>query len=123
MSEENKVVINGAKLQLPYGVKVGDVSDGYHTFDDLYAHRVRLFSTLMHAYPHLSWWSRKQFDGQEFKGWVLAGITTPAGDVTYHLPESEVTHLPPGTELEIGKEWDGHTGDDVIKRLLSLRVE
>ncbi|WP_436351294.1 hypothetical protein [Escherichia coli] len=38
---------------------MGEVSDGYHTFNELYAHRVRLFSSLMHAYAELSWWSRK----------------------------------------------------------------
>lgn len=72
MAEENKIVLKGCSLRLPYGIKTGEVSDGYHTFDELYAHRIRLFSTLMHAYPHLSWWSRKQFDGQEFKGWVFS---------------------------------------------------
>ncbi|MGK3384654.1 hypothetical protein ACSLOB_28275, partial [Escherichia coli] len=40
-------------------VDMGEVSDGYHTFNELYAHRVRLFSSLMHAYAELSWWSRK----------------------------------------------------------------
>ncbi|MDI5454241.1 hypothetical protein MJM04_28085, partial [Salmonella enterica subsp. enterica serovar Cerro] len=40
---------------------------------------------------------------------------------TYHLPESEIEHLPKGTEIEFGKEWDGHTADDVLNRLLSLR--
>lgn len=123
MAEENKIVLKGCSLRLPCGIKTGEVSDGHHTFDELYAHRIRLFSTLMHAYPHLSWWSRKQFDGQEFKGWVLAGITTPSGEITYRLPESEVPNLPEGTELEVGKEWDGHTGNDVLKWLLSLRME
>ena len=36
---------------------MGEVSDGYHTFNELYAHRVRLFSTLMRAHPDKSWWS------------------------------------------------------------------
>ncbi|WP_256131668.1 hypothetical protein [Escherichia coli] len=29
--------------------------------------------------------------------------------------------LPEGTELEFGKEWDGHEANDVLGRLLSLR--
>lgn len=102
-------------------VNMGDVSDGYHTFNELYAHRVRLFSSLMHAYSGLSWWSRKHSDGEEWEGWVIAGITTPEGEITYHLPVKEVEFLPEGTELELGKEWDGHEASDVLDRLLSLR--
>ncbi|MGS2098834.1 WDGH domain-containing protein [Escherichia coli] len=100
---------------------MGEVSDGYHTFNELYAHRVRLFSSLMHAYAELSWWSRKHSDGEEWDGWIIAGITTPEGEITYHLPVEEIEFLPEGTELEFGKEWDGHEANDVLGRLLSLR--
>lgn len=99
---------------------MGEVSDGYHTFNELYAHRVRLFSTLMCAYPDQAWWSHQHHDGSKMEGWILAGIDTPDGPVTYHLPVSEAAMLPIGTELERGKEWDGHTADDVLERLKSL---
>lgn len=99
----------------------GKISDGFHTFNELYAHRVRLFSTLMNAYPKLSWWSHKQSDGEDYEGWILAGIETPAGQITYHLPESEIEFLPVGTELDIAKDWDGHEAADVLERLISMR--
>ncbi len=99
----------------------GETSDGYHTFNELYAHRVRLFCLLMHAHKNSSWWSRKHHDGSAWEGWIIAGIDTPEGSATYHLPESEIENLPEGTELPNGKEWDGHTSDDVLVRLLSLR--
>ncbi|WP_221893224.1 hypothetical protein [Pusillimonas minor] len=99
----------------------GETSDGYHTFNELYAHRVRLFCLLMHAHKNNAWWSRKHHDGSAWEGWVIAGIDTPEGTATYHLPESEIENLPEGIELPIGKEWDGHTSDDVLVRLLSLR--
>ncbi|ELY4440249.1 hypothetical protein SMZ43_003931 [Cronobacter dublinensis] len=102
---------------------MGEVSDGYHTFNELYAHRVRLFSALMNAYPSISWWSRKHHDGEEWEGWIIAGIDTPDGPATYHLPEDEIENLPEGTELECGKEWDGHEADDVLIRLLSLKQD
>lgn len=102
-------------------VDMGEVSDGYHTFNELYAHRVRLFGSLMHAYAGFAWWSRKHSDGEELEGWVIAGITTPEGEVTYHLPAEEIEYLPEGKEIELGKEWDGHTSSDVLDRLLSLR--
>lgn len=99
----------------------GETSDGYHTFNELYAHRVRLFCVLMHSHKCSAWWSRKHHDGSAWEGWVIAGIDTPEGSITYHLPESEIENLPEGTELSNGKEWDGHTAADVLVRLLSLR--
>lgn len=102
------------------GSNAGLLSDGYHTFNELYAHRVRLFSTLMHAYYKEAWWSRKHFDGSQWDGWIIAGINTPNGSITYHLPESEIQYLTNIKELPNGKEWDGHTSDDVLLRMLSL---
>ena len=98
----------------------GLFSDGYHTFKELYAHRVRLFTCLMHAHRNRAWWSEKHHDGSFMPGWIIAGIETPAGEATYHLPISESHYLPEGTKLERGKEWDGHTAADVLERLLSL---
>lgn len=111
------------QLEAPAQVDMGEVSDGYHTFNELYAHRVRLFSTLMHAYPKRSWWSAVHSDGTGWDDWIIAGIDTPEGPATYHLPASEIPYLPDGIELEKGKAWDGHTAADVLNRLLSLRSE
>jgi len=100
---------------------MGEVSDGYHTFNELYAHRVRLFSTLMRASnPEDVWWSNLHHDGSQWNGWIIAGIDTPTGPVTYHLPVTEMPFLPEGTERERGKEWDGHTAADVLERLKTL---
>lgn len=100
--------------------EAGKFSDGYHTFEELYAHRVRLFTCLMHTHRNRAWWSSKHHDGSEWEGWIIAGIDTPAGPVTYHLPDSEILNLPTDGALYRGKEWDGHTAADVLERLLSL---
>lgn len=100
--------------------EAGLFGDGYHTFQELYAHRVRLFVCLMHAHRTRAWWSEKHHDGSFMPGWIIAGIETPAGQATYHLPVSESHYLPEGIKLERGKEWDGHTAADVLDRLLSL---
>lgn len=100
--------------------EAGLFGDGYHTFQELYAHRVRLFACLMHAHRNRAWWSEKHHDGSFMPGWIIAGIETPAGQATYHLPISESHYLPEGIKLERGKEWDGHTAADVLRRLLSL---
>lgn len=114
------IEVDGYKLQLPAGTRPGQVSDGYHTFDDLYAHRCRLFVTLMRLQTYRAFWSHRHSDGSTYEGWILAGIMTQAGWVTYHLPESEIANLTMVRELERAPEWDGHTSDDVLERLLTL---
>lgn len=109
-----------ASFNLPEGISTGQISDGYHTFDELYAHRVRLFSALMSAHEDKAWWSHRHHDGSKMDGWIIAGIKTPGGMVTYHLPESEIPNLPAWLELDRGMAWDGHTADDVLERLKSL---
>ena len=97
----------------------GEISDGYHTFNDLYDHRCTLFLALMASNPALSWISAKHHDGSEWDGWFIAGMELPTGDVTYHLPNSMMgAAMQTGARvLDCGKEWDGHTAADVVKRL------
>lgn len=95
-------------------------SDGFHTFEELYAHRNTLFVALMRAHPRISWIAEKHSDGTSYRGWFLAGMTLPTGDITYHLPDSlwELTKSFVHDVREYAPEWDGHTSDDVLRRLL-----
>jgi hypothetical protein len=97
----------------------GEVSDGYHTFDELYEHRHALFLALMACLPQLAWLSSKHHDDSEMEGWFIAGLELPTGDVSYHLPNRLMgAAMQTGAKvLERGKEWDGHTSTDVILRL------
>ena len=105
--------------QLHIPCKTGEISDGYHTFDELYDHRCTLFLALMASNPSLSWISSKHHDKSEWEGWFIAGMELPTGDVTYHLPNSMMgAAINTGCKvMEFGKEWDGHTAADVIKRM------
>ncbi|NCC41670.1 MAG: hypothetical protein EOM21_20095 [Gammaproteobacteria bacterium] len=96
----------------------GKISDGYHTFDELYEHRHALFIALANKCLG-SWKSRQHADGTMFDGWFIAGIETPKGSATYHLPLRLFDKLY-CVELDYAPEWDGHTSDDVIERLYSL---
>jgi hypothetical protein len=104
-------------LQIP--CEPGEVSDGYHTFNELYAHRHALFLNLMKCWPRCSWFSRKHEDGSEMAGWFIAGIHLPTGAISYHLPESfwEKAVWTGAKELELGENWDGPTSADVVSRL------
>ena len=58
------------------------VSDGYHTFKELYDHRIALFLALVksiseqeyHPANQICWKSKKHSDGTMFDGWFIAGI-------------------------------------------------
>ena len=104
------------------------LSDGYHTFEELYEHRHALTLSLMKARPDLFWFSRRHNDGELCFGdgnWFIVGAELPgAGAITYHLPMrlwEAATHTG-ATELEIGKPWDGHTATDVVDRLMAWAI-
>lgn len=107
-------------ITLPSGLTVEcdaeQVSDGYHTFGELYAHRCILFAALCRAHEALAWKSLTHSDGSSFDGWFIAGLRLPTGDITYHLPLKmwDTLRIP---VLKSAPEWDGHTSADVVKRL------
>lgn len=99
---------------------IGDLSDGYHTFNGLYYQRMILFAALVSAYKDRAWKSYRHEDGELCfgGGWFIVGIDTPEGSYTYHYENKDFDKFD-CVELPRGKHWDGHTEDDVI-RLLSL---
>lgn len=99
---------------------IGDLSDGFHTFNGLYYQRMILFAALVHAYKDRAWKSYRHEDGELCfgGGWFIVGIDTPEGSYTYHY-ENKYFDRFDCVELPNGKHWDGHTEDDVT-RLLSL---
>lgn len=104
---------------------MGEVSDGYHTFNQLYHQRAVLFATIVNQNKDKSWKSFKHSGGNycfDSNGeWFIVGIDTPQGSYTYHYAK-EYWDMFDCEELECGKEWDGHTEEDVT-RLLSLQNE
>lgn len=97
----------------------GKVSDGYHTFDELYEHRFHLFVALMRSNSWLSWRAKFHEDGTMHEGWFVAGMHLPAGDISYHLPNAMWGMLD-GFNIEdrlYAPSWDGHNSVDVVKRL------
>lgn len=106
-------------LVLPEGVTTNQISDGYHTFGELYEHRCNLFLALMKALKDDSWFSLKHDDTSSFEGWFICGIQLETGMVTYHLPIDlwDVARRTGALELELAPTWDGHTADDVVVRL------
>lgn len=94
-----------------------DISDGYHTFAELYEHRISLFVALMKSHRDISWAAKEHADGSGFEGWFIAGMDLPTGAITYHLPNEWWSELDDIPLLERAPVWDGHSSSDVVNRL------
>ena len=100
---------------------IGEVSDGFHTFNGLYEQRMILFAALVKAYRDRAWKSYRHEDGEYCfgGGWFIVGIDTPEGSYTYHY-ENKYWDMFDCIDLPRGKHWDGHTEKDAETRLMSL---
>lgn len=99
---------------------MGEISDGYHTFDELYHHRAILFSVVCNNNSKIAWKSKQHDDGSMYDGMFIVGIDTPYGQATYHYdidPYWDLFHV---EELERAPKWDGHSPEEAIKRIALL---
>ena len=119
MSDTERERIN-AICEVAGVTEIDDLSDGFHTFRQLYYQRMMLFATIVKQNKDKAWKSLRHEDGELCfgGGWFIVGIDTPEGSYTYHY-EDNYYSLFDCEELERGKHWDGHTEKDVT-RLLSL---
>jgi len=109
---------------------VSEVSDGYHTFGELYEHRHMLFCALARVAFDLAFRGQKEalycwkssnhwVDGKlesVWPGWFLAGIELRDKMITYHLPLTYWS-LFYGIDRDTPPKHDEHTSADVIERL------
>ena len=105
--------------------------DGYHTFGELYEHRIVLWIALckiLYNDPQYQtgqkadvWRSELHSDGTSFDGWFIMGIGRNKGEqITYHLPISKWEETEFAETREKAPEFDEHTSDDVLERIKNL---
>ena len=116
--------INNEILELKKsGISVKNISDGNHTFADLYFQIMNLLSVICSCYPELSWKSKKHFDEKNdpmFNGCFIVGINTPNGVATYHF-KLEYWDEFPIKEIEHAPQYDGYSPEESLSRVKSLR--
>lgn len=120
-------------------------SDGYHTFDELYDHRITLYIALgkkmndadeqekalksfkegfafdRNGWIRKVWRSKLHSDGTLFDGWYILGIGKEKGtQITYHIPIERWEESDFAETLDKAPEWDGHSSSDVIKRIMKI---
>ena len=97
---------------------VGELSDTYHSFDDLYKHRTILSALLFLNFPY-SWKSKIHEDGTMYDGMFVTGFPTPTGMVSYHY-DLEYWDLFKIPEIPHAPYFDGYTDNDVLIRLTNI---
>lgn len=105
----------------------GSTSDGFHTFDELYEHRLVLNAALFNAWglslpkrgptvPVVK--STKHSDGEPCfgGGWFIVVAQLPTGQISYHyeMDHWDLFDIP---VVEVAPTYDGHTAADVVSRL------
>lgn len=96
-----------------------DMSDGYHTFDELYEHRILLY---------LLWLVEEKGGGQNrdvywvkdhFPDWDLVATNVGTQQISYHVPISyrDVLQKHFVQRDTLDHVWDGHTSADVADRM------
>ena len=103
----------------------GEISDGYHTFNELYYYRMlynaAFFNLLPKEWVHKS---KRHHDGEECfgGGWFIVMANLPTGQISnhYELKDWELFQIP---EKEVADEWDGHTPQKAAERLHEYLLE
>ncbi len=100
---------------------MGSVSDGYHTFDELYEQRMLYNAAFMNYLPHEEFRvhkSKRHNDGEEpfGGGWFIVMAQLPTGQISQHyeLADWDLFDIP---EQQTADKWDGHTPEIANQRV------
>lgn len=106
--------------------KENEISDGYHTFNELYEFRKMYNAALFNEWAlsnkynvHKSW---KHHDGEDCfgGGWFIVVAMLPEGQITNHYKAVDWDLFKvPETKKAI-YEFDGHTPQDVLTRIKNV---
>ena len=97
---------------------IGELSDGYHTFNELYDFRREYNAALVNSGVWPAHKSHRHHDGELcFDGkYFIVMIETPYGQISNHY-ECKYWDEFHCEERYVADEWDGHTDKDVLQRL------
>jgi hypothetical protein len=102
--------------------ETGEISDGYHTFSELYDHRRALTAALASALGDHAWRSKAHHpEGAPiYPGYFIVGINlTSKSVITYHYKLADWEDFSGVQELEHAPRWDGYGPEYTVTRLLS----
>ena len=102
----------------------GKISDGYHTFDELYDFRRAYNAALVNTHIYPCQKSHRHSDGELCfgGGWFIVQMQLPTGQISNHY-ENKYWEEFNCEEREYADKWDGHTDKDVLERLSNLNTK
>lgn len=101
-------------------INTKNISDGHHTFGELYNRELVLFRLVTSAYPKLSFKSLKHYDEENdpiFNGDFMVGIYTPKGPITYHFKLEYLDSFKHISYIPKGPKYDNYTEDEKNERI------
>ncbi|MGL5487882.1 MAG: hypothetical protein ACRDC6_16575 [Shewanella sp.] len=116
----------GVDINIPAGASVGDVSDGYHTFNELYEYRKAYNAALFNEWARSGKFtvqkSLKHSDGELCfgGGWFIVVAQTPLGQISNHYEIKDWDLFGSVPAVDIPVEYDGHTASDALNRLIMI---
>jgi hypothetical protein len=94
------------------------------TIEDLYHHRAMLYITLCRKIKDVGgdvWLSIRRSDGRHILSHFILGISKEPGyQITYLIPNEYLSKCEFAELLPQAPDFDGHTSNDVYKRLVNL---
>ena len=119
-----QAIIDNCKKQ---NISAGDISDGYHTFNELYHHRALLFASLcMTTFSNKAWKSLLHDDPANpmYPGMFIVGVETPEGQATYHYDIDPYWSMFKNIkEVDRAPKYDGHTPEEAIQRIYNFAIK
>ena len=101
----------------------GEISDGYHTFNELYEYRLLYNASMFNELAKQGLYdvhkSKKHSNGEIPFGdsnWFIVMAELPTGQISnhYEMKDWDLFQIP---EKEKANKWDGHTPKDVAERI------
>ena len=124
-------VVEAAKKDIQESPEVGQFSDGYHTFDELYYYRMLYNAAFFNSLAFYDNWaggswnvefdvhkSKKHSDGEDCfgGGWFIVMAELPTGQISnhYEMKYWDLFNIP---EKPKANHWDHHTPQEAAERL------
>ena len=117
-----KKYVNGEVVDTKWYNSFGEVSDEYHTFNELYEYRklynAALFNLIGKDIRYNVHKSKCHSDGEPCfgGGWFIVMADLPTGQISNHY-EMKDWELFKIEERKCAEKWDGHTPQEAAKRL------
>lgn len=103
-----------AEKEKTFKIVGNDISDGYHTFQELYEHRNLLFINLCLGDSVNCWWK------QDYEGHFCLYWDSPLGQISYHMGNELLPLIKDIINMDDSDKWDGHTSATSILRLFEV---